>query len=321
MKTGVEIEFMLIDPEPSSAAIADRLDANPKACYDQQALMRRYDLISELSTYMEALGWGPYQADHEDAQGQFEINWDYDDALVTADRHAFFKFMLRSVAENHGLKATMMPKPFEDLTGNGCHMHITMHDMAGGKNVFSDKASGDEYGLSTMAQHFTAGIIDHAGAVTAVACPTVNSYKRLGTASQSVSGATWAPSMASHGGNDRTHTIRVPDAPRLELRVGDMAANPYLYPATVLAAGLDGVEQSTPLIPRAKCPAPDLPAGAAPELPGSLIDAIRQLEADSKLRSDMDGDVVDAFCKLRRQQWGQYSRHLTQWELDNYLDV
>jgi glutamine synthetase len=267
------------------------------------------------------LGWGPYQADHEDANAQFEINWDFDDAMLTADRHTFFKFMLRSVAEKYGVRATMMPKPFADRAGNGCHLHITLHDTETGKNVFKDKESSDEYQLSGMAHTFLGGLIEHAGGLTALGAPTVNSYKRLGSASQSMSGATWAPSVASHGGNDRTHVIRVPDFPRFELRLGDMAASPYIYPAAVLAAGLDGVAKQSSPGPRAKVAASELPAGSVQPLPENLLDAVRALENDTALTEALGPKLVGGFCKLRRQQWSEYSHTLSQWEMDAYVDV
>ncbi len=142
MKTGVECEFFLLSKDGSQ--VADQSDDYPKPCYDQLALMRQYDLIKELSDYMLQLGWGPYQSDHEDANGQFEMNWEYDDVLVTADRHAFFKYMAKTVAEKHGMRATFMPKPFNSLTGNGCHMHVSL--WQGNENAFEDPAG--ELGMS-----------------------------------------------------------------------------------------------------------------------------------------------------------------------------
>ena len=228
-KTGVEAEYHLITPEGD--AISDSRDVAAKPCYDQQAVMRRYDIVAEICDAMESLGWGPYQNDHEDANGQFEMNWDYADALVTADRHAFFKFMVKSIAENHGLRATFMPKPFADLTGNGCHMHMSLWDKRGTKNVFADKK--DEMGLSPKAYSFLGGVLHHAQAL-AITNPTVNSYKRI-NAPVTRSGATWAPNTVSYGGNNRTHMVRIPDAGRFELRLADGSANPYLLPAAVLA--------------------------------------------------------------------------------------
>jgi len=321
-KTGVEVEFMLIEP---SGAI-DARDSAKKPCYEVGALMRRYDVLKQLLGYCEALGWGPYQCDHEDANGQFELNFEYAGALITADRIAFHKLMIRSVAEEHGLRATFMPKPFADKTGNGMHVHFTLHAQptAGGKerNVFAAAAGeeGDEYGLSRTARHFLGGVLSHVTALSAIANPTVNSYKRLG-ASAPDSGATWAPTVASHGGNDRTHVVRVPDAPRYELRLADMAAHPYLLPAALLAAGLDGLTRAAEPPPRAKVAAWDLKASDAEQLPSNLLEALSAFKADNVLRETLGAEVCSALHKLRLAQWREYSMHLTQWELDTGLDA
>ncbi|TIN02709.1 MAG: type III glutamate--ammonia ligase, partial [Mesorhizobium sp.] len=198
---------------------------------DQQAVMRRYDVIAEICDHMLALGWGAYQNDHEDANGQFEMNWAFDDALATADKHSFFKFMVRSVAEKHGLRATFMPKPFPSLTGNGCHAHISVWDKDGKTNVFADNAM--ELGLSAKGRNFLGGIMKHASALAAITNPTVNSYKRI-NAPRTISGATWAPNSVTWTGNNRTHMVRVPGPGRFELRLPDGAANPYLLQAVII---------------------------------------------------------------------------------------
>ncbi|MEO0372134.1 MAG: type III glutamate--ammonia ligase, partial [Pseudomonadota bacterium] len=245
VKTGVECEYFLLTPDGS--ALSDEFDTAEKPCYDQQAVMRRYDVVREICDYMLELGWGPYQNDHEDANGQFEMNWDFSDALVTADRHSFFKFMTKSVAERHGFRATFMPKPVEGLTGNGCHAHISVWDAPGDAakvNVFAtDKTSGSqtaELGLSDKGAQFLGGIMKHASALAAITNPTVNSYKRI-NAPRTMSGATWAPNTVTWTGNNRTHMVRVPGPGRFELRLPDGAANPYLLQAVIIAAGLSGV--------------------------------------------------------------------------------
>ena len=241
VKTGIEAEFFLLTPEGSR--ISDDYDTAEKPCYDQQAVMRRYDVIAEICDYMLALGWGPYQNDHEDANGQFEMNFEFDDALATADKHSFFKFMTKSIAEKHGLRATFMPKPVEGLTGNGCHAHISVWDKAGKKNIFATtKGTGQtgELGLSEQGAHFLGGIMKHASALAAITNPTVNSYKRI-NAPRTTSGATWAPNTVTWTGNNRTHMVRVPGPGRFELRLPDGAVNPYLLQAVIIAAGLDGV--------------------------------------------------------------------------------
>ena len=187
MKSGVECEYFLISPDGSS--IADQRDTQSKPCYDQSSLMRQYDLIKEICDCMIEMGWNPYQNDHEDANGQFEMNWDYTDCLTTADRHTFFKFMVKTLAEKHGLRATFMPKPFEKLTGNGCHAHISLWKKK--KNIFLDK--NDKLGLSKLAYNFLGGIIKNAGSLSAFFNPTLNSYRRI-NAPPTTSGATWSPS-------------------------------------------------------------------------------------------------------------------------------
>jgi glutamine synthetase len=314
MKTGVECEFFLITPD--GGALSDAADTQVKPCYDQQALMRRYDVITEICDAMLTLGWSPYQNDHEDANGQFEMNWMFDDALVTADRHAFFKYMVKSIAETHGLRATFMPKPFVHLTGNGCHMHVSL--WKGETNVFT--GGPDEATLSPLGLNFIGGVINSADALAAFLNPTVNSYKRI-NAPRTTSGATWAPNSVTWTGNNRTHMIRVPEGDRFELRLADGAANPYLLPAAVLAAGLDGLAEK-------RDPGPRLDinmytdgdkAGEVKKLPLNLLDALRALESSSILAGAL-GALVPAYLKLKTAEWNDFSRHLTQWERDRTLD-
>ena len=314
MKHGVECEFFLIDA--AGTGISDPADAQPKPCYDQSALMRRYAVIAEICDAMLSLGWGAYQNDHEDANGQFEMNWGYADALVTADRHVFFKYMAKSIAEKHGFRATFMPKPFVDLTGNGCHAHVSL--WKGRKNVFADPKG--ELGISDMARNFVGGVLHSAEAICAIAAPTVNSYKRL-NAPRTTSGATWSPNTISWTGNNRTHMIRIPDGGRFEFRLADGAVNPYLLPATLLAAGLDGVAAK-------RDPGPPLmidmytqrPARRVRTLPLNLLDALRALEAAKSLRAQLGEPFVSAYLKLRHADWNAYTRHLTQWERETTLD-
>jgi len=314
MKHGVECEFFLTTPDGTS--ISDPADTQVKPCYDQDALMRRYDVIAEICSYMLDLGWNPYQNDHEDANGQFEMNWEYDDALVTADRHTFFKFMARAVAEKHGLRATFMPKPFADLTGNGCHAHVSLWNGAGA-NLFE----GDgELGLSDTAYAFLGGLIGHAPALTAVLNPTVNSYKRL-NAPVTTSGATWSPNTISYGGNNRTHMVRIPDSNRLEVRLADGAANPYLMPAAILAAGLDGI--ATKSDPGQRLDIDMYVDGHtvdAPKLPLNLLDAVRAFEADTALCDGIGAEAAASFAKYKHAEWVDYTRHLTDWERRTTLD-
>ncbi len=318
VKTGVEAEFFLLTPEGTE--ISDPYDTAEKPCYDQQAVMRRYDVIAEICDYMLELGWGPYQNDHEDANGQFEMNWEFDDALRTADKHSFFKFMVKSVAEKHGYRATFMPKPIAGLTGNGCHVHISVWDKDGKTNVFADKDM--ELGLSARGRTFLGGIMKHASALAAITNPTVNSYKRI-NAPRTMSGATWAPNTVTWTGNNRTHMVRVPGPGRFELRLPDGAANPYLLQSIIIAAGLSGVKtQADP----GKRHDIDMYAEGhtitdAPRLPLNLLDALRQYEADPELMSAMGEGFSRAYLKLKHQEWNAFTSHFSQWERENTLDI
>ncbi len=314
MKTGVECEFFLISPD--GAEISDSADRQAKPCYDQQALMRRYDVIAEICDAMQALGWQPYQNDHEDANGQFEMNWQYDAALKTADRHSFFKYMVRSIAEKHGLRATFMPKPFLELTGNGCHAHVSLWQE--GQNLFDDPEG--ELGVSALGYHFLGGILHSAEALAALFNPTVNSYKRI-NAPPTLSGASWAPGSVTYTGNNRTHMIRIPEPGRFELRLADGAANPYLLQAGILAAGLDGIDNKRD--PGKRLDINMYTDGhtvtAARKLPLNLLDALRVLEG-SKVMGERLGALVPSYLKLKREEWNAYARHLSPWERENTLD-
>jgi len=318
LKTGVEAEFFVLRPD--GRTVADGGDRQAKPCYDQTALLRHYELIRTISDAMLGLGWVPYQSDHEDANGQFEMNWTYDDALVTADRHVFFKFMVKEIAQQHGLRATFMPKPFAHLTGNGCHAHVSLWDRAGETNLFHDPEG--ELGLSTLAYHFLGGILAHAEPLTALFTPTINSFKRI-NAAPTVSGATWSPNAISHGANNRTHMVRIPEPGRFELRLMDGAVNPYLLQAGILAGGLDGVAKKRD--PGKRLDINMYEPGAAPagipRLPLNLLDALRAFQTSTLLREALGAGFVESYVKLRMAQWNDYMRHLTEWEREHTLDA
>ena len=318
VKTGIEAEFFLLTPDGEQ--ISDEYDIAAKPCYDQQAVMRRYDVIAEICDYMLELGWGPYQNDHEDANGQFEMNWEFDNVLNTADKHSFFKFMTKSVAEKHGFRATFMPKPIEGLTGNGCHAHISVWDKDGKTNIFADDSM--ELGLSEQGRHFLGGIMKHASALAAITNPTVNSYKRI-NAPRTMSGATWAPNTVTWTGNNRTHMVRVPGPGRFELRLPDGAANPYLLQAVIIAAGLDGVRSKADPGKRHDI---DMYAEAhkvrgAPKLPLNMLDALRAFDRDKGLKTALGDDFSTAYLKMKMQEWNSYVSHFSAWEKENTLDI
>jgi glutamine synthetase type III len=317
LKTGVECEYFLITPD--GRAISDAADAQAKPCYDQQALMRRYDVVAEICDAMVTLGWKPYQNDHEDANGQFEMNWEYDTALRTADRHAFFKFMVKSIAEKHGLRATFMPKPFPAHTGSGCHAHVSLWTAKGDKNIFADPQG--ELGLSETAYHFIGGVMHSAEGLCAITNPMVNSYKRI-NAPVTLSGATWSPNTVTYAGNNRTHMIRIPEAGRFEFRLADGATNPYLLQAAILAAGLDGIKHKRNPGKRLDINmyTEGYKAGDAKKLPLNLLDALRALERSTVLNEALGEAVVASYLKLKHDEWRAYSRHLTEWERQTTLD-
>ena len=317
MKSGVECEYFLISPDGNT--IADNRDTQSKPCYDQSSLMRRYELIKEICDCMIEMGWGPYQNDHEDANGQFEMNWDYSDCLKTADRHTFFKFMVKTIA------ATFMPKPFEQLTGNGCHAHISL--WKGKKNIFLDKH--DKLGLSKTAYNFLGGIMKHASSLSTFFNPTINSYRRI-NAAPTKSGATWSPSSISYTGNNRTHMIRVPDPGRFELRLMDGSANPYLLQASVLAAGMEGLSKrinpGKPLFCNMYEDYKKYPNLS--KLPNELKDSLDKIENNKEMNKAFGKEVIKSYVKLRTSELKDFndnekfdkSKPITKWERQNTLD-
>ena len=274
---------------------------------------------------MIEMGWGPYQNDHEDANGQFEMNWDYDDCLKTADRHTFFKYMVKTLAEKHGLRATFMPKPFENLTGNGCHAHISVWDKK--KNKFLDKS--DKLGLSKMAYNFLGGVIKNASSLSAFFNPTINSYRRI-NAPPTKSGASWSPSSISYTGNNRTHMIRIPDPGRFELRLMDGSANPYLLQASVLAAGLYGlinkIDPGEPLTCNMYTDYEKYPN--LPKLPNELQDSLELLKNNNEMSEAFGEETINSYIKLRNSEIKEFdskekfdkSKPVTKWERQNTLD-
>jgi glutamine synthetase len=317
VRTGVECEFFVLSADGTE--IGDRGDKQSKPCYDQQALMRRYDLVAEICDSMQTLGWDPYQNDHEDANGQFEMNWAYSDAMTTADRHAFFKYMVRTLAEARGLRATFMPKPFAHLSGNGCHVHVSLWDTAKNENLFRDR--NGELGLSRMAYEFIGGLLHHAEALCALTNPTVNSFKRI-NAAPTLSGATWSPNTISYAGNNRTHMIRIPDVDRFELRLGDGSANPYLLQAAIIATGLDGLEQHRDPGRRYdnNMYTQPLPPGEVRRLPSNLLDALRALRGNEVLAKAFGAPFVDAYVRLKELEWHEHHAQISAWERQATLD-
>ena len=323
-KTGVELEFHLVKQDEAGRwRVYDPLDSMAKPCYDLRALHRNLDMMMQLIGYMQSMGWDPYANDHEDANCQFEINWTYADALTTADRHVFFKWMVKTVAEQHGLHATFMPKPFGHLTGNGAHFHMSLWEAATDRNLFEDPA--DALGLSQLAYYFCGGLMKHAKALAAITNPLVNSYKRLTRGAPS-SGATWAPVYITYGGSNRTQMIRIPGPGRIENRIPDGAANPYLAATALLAAGMDGIQHQ--IEPGQKntrnlyaVPEDTLRADGIEFLPATLKDAVDEFECDAVLRTALGQELSDLIVRVKRDEWNAFYRTVSQWELDNYISA
>ena len=326
-KIGAELEYFLLRRgEDGSVAIADALDTLEKPCYDLRGLTRNYDFLTTVSRYCNQLGWGNYANDHEDANGQFEQNFEFADALTTCDRAVFFRYMIHALAQQRGLLATFMPKPFTDLTGNGCHFHMSLWD--GDRNLFLDDSDPRGFGLSELAYHFIGGLKAHAKAYIGVTASTVNSYKRLKESALTQSGATWSPVYVTYGYNNRTQMLRVPGAGRIEDRTIDGACNPYLAATVVLAAGMDGIERG--LDPGDPNTGNMYELGSAESagvevLPSNLLDATRELERDDVLRAALgravDEDYIDYYIRVKRREWGRYHEQVSAWEVNEYLSL
>jgi glutamine synthetase len=319
--TGLEPEFSLLKKTADGQIVpCDDSDTLAKPCYDYKGLSRARAFLEKLTDSMKAVGIDVYQIDHEDANGQFEINYTFEDCLSSCDHYIFFKMAASEIANDMGLICSFMPKPFANRPGNGMHMHMSLGD--GKKNLFMDKNDAQGMDLSKLAYQFMAGVLKHAPALAAICAPTVNSYKRL-VVGRSLTGATWAPAYISYGDNNRSSMVRIPGG-RLELRLPDGACNPYLATAAVIAAGLDGIEN-------------DLDPGKAHNmnlyelsdqelkdegieiLPQNLHEALRELEKDTLLQEAL-GPVSAEFLKLKHMEWVEYMRHVSDWELKNYLE-
>jgi glutamine synthetase len=327
LMVGLELEYFLLRQRPDGALeLADPLDTLEKPCYDLKALTRNYEFLTTVSRYVNELGWGNYANDHEDANGQFEQNFTYTDALASCDRAIFFRYMVHTLAQERGLLATFMPKPFGHLTGNGCHFHLSLWDQD--RNLFLDENDPRGQGLSELAYHFIGGLKRHAKAYIALTAPTVNSYKRLKLGGTTASGATWSPVYVSYGYNNRTQMLRIPAPGRVEDRTIDGACNPYLAAAAVLAAGLDGIDNRLdPGEPNSgnmyAASEEELARRGIEVLPANLLDATRELERDDVLREALgrgrDEDYLDYYIRVKREEWRRYHEQVTPWEISEYL--
>jgi len=329
-KVGAELEYFLLRRGAGGELeLADTLDTLEQPCYDMRALTRSLDFVMEVSKAVTGLGWDNYATDHEDANGQFEQNFSFADALTTCDRAVFFRYMVESLAQERGLLATFMPKPFAHLTGSGCHFHVSL--WRDGENLFERDPADDPrgLGLSELAYQFLGGLKTHAKAYIALTAPTVNSYKRLSVGAPA-SGATWAPAYVSYGYNNRTQMLRIPAPGRIEDRTVDGSCNPYLAATAMIAAGLDGIERGLdPGEPNSvnlyTLSDEERDAAGVELLPANLLDATRELERCEVLRSALgrtpDGDYLDYYVKVKRREVQAAHEQITPWELDRYLQL
>jgi glutamine synthetase len=320
--TGLEPEFSLLRKDEKGAIHPyDATDTLQKPCYDYKSMSKQSAFLERLTETLIAAGLDIYQIDHEDANGQFEINYTYADCIKSADDYLMFKMAASHIANELGMICSFMPKPFGNRPGNGMHMHMSIGD--GNKSLFQDDSDTTGHGLSKLAYHFMGGILAHAPAITALACPTINSYKRL-VVSQSLTGSTWAPAYISYGNNNRSTMVRIPYG-RLELRLPDGSCNPYLATAAVIAAGLDGVKRE--LHPGAGhannlydlSPAQMREQGIG-ILPQSLSEAIDQFEGDKVIRDALGESLSEEFIKIKRAESMEYQRHVSDWEINRYVE-
>ena len=328
---GIEPEhFLVTRSDDGSISVWDpnEVDTLGKPCYDFKGIANVMDYLKDVMDGMKRLGWDVYQSDHEDANGQYEINFVYDDALTTADRYTFFKMMTSQYAQRHGAIATHMAKPFRDRTGSGGHIHFHLADASTGENVFEDNADSQGLGLSEFAYHFIGGIFDHAAALCAVTSPTVNCYKRLQVGAGltgTQSGFTWTPAFVSYGDNNRTQMIRTAGPGHLEDRTVSAACNPYLAMAAYVSAGLDGVRRGLDpgkanLGNMYELGLEEIGRRGIRLLPQSLAEATAALREDEVIQEAL-GVIYDEFIELKEAEWKEYHRQVSQWEIDRYLTL
>jgi glutamine synthetase len=320
--TGLEPEFSLLRRDEQGQILPfDETDTLQKPCYDYKGITRHSEYLGKLTESLIAAGMDVYQIDHEDANGQFEINYTYSECLKSADDYILFKMAASEIANEMGMICSFMPKPFSNRPGNGMHMHMSIGD--GEKSLFQDDNDPSGLGLSSLAYHFLGGILAHAPALTALCNPTVNSYKRL-VVGRSLTGSTWAPAYISYGNNNRSTLVRIPYG-RLELRLPDGSCNPYLATAAVIAAGLDGVaRQLNPgkghdenLYDYSPEQLQALKIGILPQNLGEALDA---LESDAVIMDALGANLAKEFLKIKRMEWIDYQRHVSQWEIDRYVE-
>ncbi|MBE9064223.1 type III glutamate--ammonia ligase [cf. Phormidesmis sp. LEGE 11477] len=324
---GIETEFFIFKETEDKgfdrgfAPVSDR-DTLPKAAYALPTVLDNYKILDRIVSAMNGLGWDVYSFDHEDAQGQFETDFTYCDALTMADRLTFFRFMVKELARAEGYFASFMPKPLANQTGSGAHYNMSLADIETGKNLFED--TSDPCGLSKLGYQFIAGVLRHAKAIVAVTCPTVNSYKRL-VRKGSMSGFTWAPVYVCYGNNNRTNMLRIPlGGGRVECRAADISTNLYLGAAMILAAGLEGIREGlNPGEPHTEnmyeYSLDELREMGIETLPKTLGNAIAAFAADPLSKKVMGPLMYQTYIDFKTQEWEDYHSHISDWEIQRYL--
>ncbi|MEM6597496.1 MAG: type III glutamate--ammonia ligase [Cyanobacteria bacterium P01_C01_bin.69] len=319
---GIETEFFIFkDTADGFGPVSDR-DTLPKAAYALPTVLDNYKIIDRIVTAMNDLGWDVYSFDHEDAQGQFETDFTYCDALTMADRLTFFRFMVKELAREEGYFASFMPKPFANQTGSGAHYNMSLADVKTGENLFEE--ANDPCGLSKLGYQFIAGILKHAKSIVSVTCPTVNSYKRL-VRKGSMSGFTWAPVYVCYGNNNRTNMLRIPlGGGRVECRAADISTNLYLGAAMILAAGLEGIREGlNPGKPHTEnmyeYSLAELKEMGIETLPKTLGEAISNFAADPLSKAVMGPLMYQTYIDFKTQEWEEYHCHISDWEIQRYL--
>jgi glutamine synthetase len=319
LNVGIEPEFFLLTTDAQGRPVPDVLDNLDKPSYDLKALARVRDVLHSIETGLTQCGFDVFQIDHEDASGQYELNYHYSDALTAADRFTLFKMAASHLAEEAGLVFTLMPKPFADRPGSGLHLHLSLTD-ASGNALMANKQ--DTHGLSSIGKQCIAGLLKHSPALAAFHAPSVNSYKRL-VVGRSLSGTTWAPAHIAWGDNNRTTVARVV-AGRLEFRLCDGSSNIYAAIASTIAAMMDGIEQEM---------RPPLPidediyewdedkfiANNIKTLPQTLGEALVALKEDAYLTDAMGVDYVNEYINTKNLEWIDYCRTVSDWEYHRYL--
>ena len=332
---GFEPEHFLVERDPEGKIKPWdplKIDTLAKPCYDFKCMCQSMDYLQDITRHGNQMGFGIYQSDHEDANGQYEINFDWSDAVKASDRLIHFRMMTGQIAQKYGAIATYLAKPFENKTGSGAHLHFHIADIATGKNLFP-LAKGEKdwkgLGLSKTAIHYIGGLLKHVRAITAIASPQINCYRRIQSGEfvySTNSGYTWTPSTASYGDNNRTQLFRCPSPNRFEDRSPSAMVNPYLLLAVNIAAGLDGIANE--IDPGDAVVGENLwnfsfekrKALGMTVLPQNLLEAVEALEDDEVIKQGL-GSIADEYIKLKKAQWGEFMRHVTPWEIEQTLTM